>query len=338
MSASHCATAFRASFMHPLRILGAASAMEISAAAALLALLGLGGWRSGWLDVINSFAPMILILGLAGGGLAVASLDHGGTRVVTLGLAAIAVAYGAFVIAPEYLRWRPAPRSGPAAYRVLSANVWSLNPSPYAAVAEILARDPDAVLLQESDGSIAFALPRLRARYPYASVCLGTGVEILVKTPIIAQGCGLGSKTRAELEFAWIRTTAPDGKPVTLVTTHFSHPFPPGYQEADRVALATRLKPLPNDEVILAGDFNSTPWSFALKRQDQMLRPLTRRSIGWFSWPARLDRFRRPWSLPILPIDHVYAGRNWTSTRFTRVRMPGSDHFATEVEFHRATL
>ena len=310
--------------------------MEISAVAALLALLGLGGSRSGWLDVINSFAPMILILGLMGGGLALASLDQGGARVVTLGLALIAVAYGAFVIAPEYLRWPSARTGSSAAYRVLSANVWSRNPSPYAAVAAILARDPDAVLLQESDGSIAFALPGLRAKYPYSSVCLGAGVEIFVKTPIVAQGCGLGSKTRAELELAWIQTTAQDGKPVTLVTTHFSHPFPPGYQEADRVALAARLKPLASGDLILAGDFNSTPWSFALKRQDQMLRPLTRRSIGWFSWPARLDRFRRPWSVPVLPIDHVYAGAKWTSTRFTQVRIPGSDHFATEVAFQRA--
>jgi endonuclease/exonuclease/phosphatase (EEP) superfamily protein YafD len=219
---------------------------------------------------------------------------------------------------------------------VLSANVWGHNPSNFLAVGEILKRDADAVLLQEIDGEVFFALPRLRARYPHSSRCLGSGVQIFLKTPILAQGCGLGSKSRADLDLAWVQTTAPDGNVVTLATTHFSQPLPPRYHEADCEALVARLAALPGEALILAGDFNATPWSFCLKRLDRMLKPLTRRSIAWASYPARLNRWHWRWPIPFLPIDQIYAGPDWSLVRLTRVWVPGSDHFATEASFRRA--
>jgi endonuclease/exonuclease/phosphatase (EEP) superfamily protein YafD len=31
-----------------------------------------------------------------------------------------------------------------------------------------------------------------------------------------------------------------------------------------------------------------------------------------------------------MPIDHLYAGPNWTANKVSSFRMPGSDHFAIE--------
>jgi endonuclease/exonuclease/phosphatase (EEP) superfamily protein YafD len=315
------------------RRLAAAAPTAISVAAVALSAAGLAGMRSGWLDVINNFAPMILAMALVGGGLACRSLHSGATRAATLALALMAALYGLALIVPEVIRWSPAPPVSGMQFRVLSANVWFGNPSPDLAVSDILARNADAVLLQEANGAIRSEIPRLQSQYPYASACAGSGVLILVRTPIVASGCGLGPRAKTALDLVWVRTSAPDGQPVTLATTHLSWPLSPGAQKAEREGLAVRLGELPSDDMILAGDFNTTPWSFAMRRQDKSFRPMTRRTIAWFSWPARLDALRWPWPLPILPIDHIYAGPGWGQPHLTRLRMPGSDHFATEAVF-----
>ena len=127
----------------------------------------------------------------------------------------------------------------------------------------------------------------------------------------------------------WVQVTAPDGRPVNLVTAHFNWPFPPGMQAIQRQILQDNIKRLPGD-VVLAGDFNTTPWSFAMRGQDAMLAPLVRRTHGLFSWPARINPIRRSWPAPLMPIDHLYCGPNWTANRVSSFRMPGSDHFAIE--------
>jgi endonuclease/exonuclease/phosphatase (EEP) superfamily protein YafD len=133
----------------------------------------------------------------------------------------------------------------------------------------------------------------------------------------------------------WIQTHAPDGAPVTLATTHFAWPFPPGLQSAQRRVLAERLHQQPTDMMILGGDFNTTPWSFGMRNQDQLLAPLKRQAAPGASWPARLDTLQRPWGFPILPIDHLYSGPGWRAVGATRLRIPGSDHLAIEATFVR---
>ena len=300
---------------------------------AILALAGLGGWRSGWLDVINSFAPMILAMALFAAGVGYWSLE-GMTRAVTLGLAMVGVLYGLALVGPDVLMsWAPRPAQAGQPFRVLSANVWSDNPTPDLAVSDIMARNADAVLLQESDGVLQPDLGRLRSVYPYTTNCPGSDVQIFTRLPIAASGCG--SPTGPVLDLVWVQTSAADGRPVTLVTTHFTWPFPPALQTAQRASLAQQIHELPTYDMILGGDFNSTPWSFAMKSQDGLLSPLKRHTRAWVSWPARLDAFRQPWSAPFLPIDHIYAGPQWRLTRLTRLRIAGSDHFATEAAFTR---
>jgi endonuclease/exonuclease/phosphatase (EEP) superfamily protein YafD len=320
--------------MNPIRILAAVTAVEIGAAAAATAAMGLGGLRNGWLDVVNSFAPLILAAGILAGGLAYWSLD-GATRAATLCLAAISVGYGLALTGPELVKLLVPKSTVGVQYRVLSANVWRDNPTPDLAVGEILRCEADAVFLQEVNGTLNAELTLLKSKFPYASNCIGSGVQILLKFPIVDQGCDRGSDGDVQPDMVWVRTLASDGRPVVLFTTHFGWPFPPGPQQAQRLRLAAKVHALPMGDMILGGDFNTTPWSFAMKRQDELLAPLTRRTIAWFSWPARLDALRSPWSLAVLPIDHVYSGPNWKSARLSRLRIPGSDHFATEVVLTR---
>jgi len=303
--------------------------MELSFGSAAVSLLALGGVWNGWLDVIDCFAPFTLAAALAGAALGFVALTPGRTRTLTLTLAVVAAAASLAPVAPELANWRPAVRPEGVTFRVLAANVWLDNPAPSQAVSAILARNADAVLLQEaSTGSLSNPLLRLRAVYPFESHCAHSDLQIWVKAPIVAQSCGLGPGLNGDLVSVTI--AASDQQSLTLVTTHLSHPFPPPAQANERQALAARLRTLGAGDLILAGDFNATPWSYAVKRLDAALAPLRRRTIGWFTWPARLDEVAQPWPIPVMPIDHLYASPDWGVARMTLVRIPGSDHFATE--------
>jgi endonuclease/exonuclease/phosphatase (EEP) superfamily protein YafD len=308
-------------------MIAAASSLELSFAAAAASIAGLVGARSGWLDLINCFAPFTLAAALAGGALAFVALERGRTQLVTLAVACVGITAALVPVAPELASWRPAGRSEGLPFRVLSANVWINNPSPNEAVSTILAQDADAVMLQEASAAVFIPSERLRALYPYSSNCPALDVRIWVKTPILAQTCGLGPGLVGRLVSVTIATG--DGRTLTLAATHLSHPYPPAVQATERAALATRMRSLGAGDVILAGDFNATPWSYALKRLDGALAPLSRRTIAWFSWPARLDDADLVWPIPLLPIDQLYASPNWAVAAMTRLRIPGSDHFGT---------
>src|SRR5580658_2655983 len=132
--------------MNPFRILADAFAIGMSAIAGLSSIAGFGGARNGWLDVVNNFAPFILILGALGGVFAYLALGAGPTRLAALLLASVGAAYAVARILPEYAKsWGVGSgQSRLATYRVVSANIWRGNRWPTAAVEELLNLDADA--------------------------------------------------------------------------------------------------------------------------------------------------------------------------------------------------
>ena len=79
---------------------------------------------------------------------------------------------------------------------------------------------------------------------------------------------------------------------------------------------------------ILAGDFNLTPWTFALRRMDVQFG-LTRRTRALATWPNRLPSHDNPalMPFPILPIDQIYAGSAWRTESIRRGPRTTSDHY-----------
>jgi vancomycin resistance protein VanJ len=303
--------------------------------AAIASLPSVIGLRGGWVDATNSFAPLQVAAGLLGGVLARLCLGPGALSGGACSLGAVAVIAGLTCIVPELLLLRPPQHRDGDPFRILSANVWHDNPTPAEAVSSILVRDADAVFLQEARGTLLPQLSRLHARYPYVSQCRHSGLRIFAKTPIVTQGCSCERAVSSRGRLVWVSVSAIPGATITLATTHFSHPYQLA-QEAERKSLAAELGDLNPHDLILAGDFNCTPWSEGIRGQDAMLTPLRRRTISWFSWPARLERLGLPWPLPVLPIDHIYTGPSWGATRLQRVRIAGSDHFATEATIYRS--
>jgi endonuclease/exonuclease/phosphatase (EEP) superfamily protein YafD len=319
--------------MIALHLLVSFAAVALSIATAFLAISSVAAKREGSRDTLASFAPFGLCLALVGGLLVWAAFGRSALAVVLLCLNGIGAALNLAKTAPEFVRLRLTLGREPPALRILSCNLYRLNPVGEQAVAAILERDADVVILQEADRRMRIPVAGLDARYPHVAACTHAGLRIYSKSPIFAHQCNCERANTARGRLLTATLSLLDQGTLTLATTHFSHPYRGEEQAQERKALATALKNIDPSRLILAGDFNSTPWSRGMRRQDEMLAPLRRWTIAWFTWPARLVRWDLAWPLPLLPIDHVYAGPQWERVQLRRVRVPGSDHFATEAAF-----
>lgn len=291
-------------------------------------LIALGGRWSGWLDVMTTFAPL-LVLGLILCG-AVALKGSAPPRAGLLIAMVAGLGAGAVLILPEYVRSIPMASGKAPPLRVLTANVWRDNAEATATLHAIARADADIVLLQETDGAVGRGIDRLRHAYPYRSGCVSRtcGAMILSKRPFADRRFRIldrhGRKTGPG--FVYARTTAPDGGPVTLITLHYTWPLPQLGQDRQRRRLVEALRFVDKSDLILAGDMNLTPWSYAMARQDAALAPLVRHTRALWSWPARLRGGWR-WPVPFLPIDQLYAGPHWRQVSVARLPATGSDHY-----------
>ncbi len=319
-----------------LSTIGQATVAELCLGGAVLGLAGLGGWLSGWLDVVAAFAPIWLAMSALGAALAWPALGREMRRPALVAAAIGLVANGA-LMAPEFLR--PTPIARPAGLgaplNVLTFNVWDDNRQADATVDAIVGSGADIVLLQEFYGLSMDAQQRLFAAYPYRAGCpAGCDLVMLSKRPWLVGGPATANRSQNDVAI-WGETTAPDGRPVDLMTLHYLWPLPPGPQALQRRWIAAAVEGLPKANLIVAGDFNLAPWTAALKRQDAAFAPMTRREKALFTWPALIARLRRPSPIAILPIDHLYAGAAWKTLAVRRLPGAGSDHYGVLVTLAR---
>ena len=299
-------------------------------ACAGVAIAAQGGRFSGRLDVLTHLTPLWLIAGVLTA-LAAAALSPDRYRAAPLLAAIVTCTSAILLMAPEFrppkINPQIPPPPGPT-LKVLQFNVWQDNTDPAATLAWILAQDADVVVLEESKHRSRSVLLGLYGAYPYRVTCTGTGpcsTMILSKTPPLAFK-GLQTRDvpdRRPIAAAWARFDDPAG-PYTVVALHLTWPMmPPGLQKLQLASLNATLDELPKDRMILAGDFNSTPWSFALRGMDRR-SGLIRRTRALASWPATQP-------FPVLPIDQVYAGAGWRTVSVTRGPKLGSDHYPVVV-------
>lgn len=303
-------------------------ALGLAAAAALASVAGQAGRWSDLLDILNEFAPFWLAAGVLAALLWLAAGRRGRAAPI---LALVAVVASASLIAPEFLARRPAPTPavrGVETLKFIQFNLWGRNRDA-AGTAEWIARqNADIVMLEEAYGRAQPVVNALRAQYPYRTRCgrhLSCSTIVLSKVKPtdqahLAEG-GLDPWTDG------VSATYPSpGGPVTVVGLHLNWPWPPGLQQAQARAVAALLAPMPKDRMILSGDFNATPWSFSLRRQDALFG-LERRTRALPSWPGRTWTAAGVRPPPFLPIDHVYAGKGWRTVSIQRGALTGSDHY-----------
>jgi vancomycin resistance protein VanJ len=304
----------------------------------LLGLAGAAGGVSDSLDVLNHGTQVFF---LAAVGLTVASLAVAPwRRWVTLTGAICAVAAGG-ILSQD----RPPPiaklQAGAPVLRIIEHNVWAKNRRPYQTAEALLGRHADVVVLVEAEGSSRMVADRLRAAYPYATRCLDgpyCGMEIFSRYPISGWRSHIGGWRPPENDFLmWLRADIDAGPagPVSLYATKLVHPGPNGIQARQIEGLVETLGQSGGRRTIVTGDFNLTPWSFRLRRLDsslQQVASLRRLTRGVRTWPARLPQAPGAnWPVPLIGIDHLYAGPDWRLVSLQRLPATGSDHYPIEV-------
>ncbi len=168
--------------------------------------------------------------------------------------------------------------------------------------------DFDLVTLQE----VRAAAPRLDSLGPGGAhhLCPGAGrsTAVISRLPVIDRGCVAGG--------AWMQVQAAQG-PVTILSLHLLWPWPYGQaNQMDRLLPDLRALPRP---VIVAGDFNQTPWSASMAKvaaatETQRLGGLA----STFTFVGGLARIN---------IDHVLVPERWAGS-FTLTPDAISGHLA----------
>lgn len=196
----------------------------------------------------------------------------------------------------------------------------------------LIAQDADVLVLEEVYDDAVRIVDRLASAYPHRTTCKSSdrcGVTILSKAAPIDEA-ETESIQPGSGQVSWAKFAGAKGE-YMVAGTHFVWPDPISPQWINREAMRRNLQRWPTDSLILTGDFNSTPWSFSLKRLDWTV-PVQRRTRALLSWPTRVGPFEIP---PVFAIDQVYAGKAWKTVSVERGPRLGSDHFPVVVVLTR---
>jgi endonuclease/exonuclease/phosphatase (EEP) superfamily protein YafD len=302
----------------------AAGGLLVSAAVcAVGAMMAQGGRFSLTLDIAAHFAPAWLAGGLATLLLGLA-LARDGMRAAIALLSLIAVLGAGQLTAAELLRPASARADADAPRRIklIQFNAWHRNQNLDGAARWIAAQKPDVVVVEESSPALLAAMQR-HGRWQVS--CRKCSVMVFSPHPMTKLKLDRPRGMRAPALSA-VSLAAPGGGTYAVVGVHFTWPTEVGWHQEQAKGLLRVLGRQPRERTIVAGDFNSAPWSASRRAQDKALG-LERRTRALFSWPAYTPESRRDVPLPFLPIDHIYAGRAWRTVSVTRGPRLGSDHY-----------
>jgi endonuclease/exonuclease/phosphatase (EEP) superfamily protein YafD len=303
----------------------AALAFALVTVGALGALAAHGGRVSDRLDVAAHFAPLQLWMVLLGAGLVLAT-PRTGLRTATTWMAAAGAPLALLLVWPELTRAETrAPPTAEADLTLIQFNIWGgWNADVEGALDWLWAQDADVIVLQEVKPRVLEALERrggyhlsCERRHRCQTLILSRAAPLETGIPAVDKGAPVSS-ARATLPIS--------DDSFTVIGVHYTWPLPAGPQQAQGRRVAALIGRFPKERTIVSGDFNSTPWSFSRRREDEIFG-LERRTRMLFSWPAAAKEGRIASPLPILPIDQVYAGSDWRTVSVERGPRLGSDHY-----------
>ncbi|WP_029040236.1 endonuclease/exonuclease/phosphatase family protein [Cucumibacter marinus] len=311
---------------------------------ALICVAALAGFAYAPFDLFNHgqliWLPALIVATIAAGLL----FQPGQARQFIVGIGLIGIAASAAIILPEAISSGPRASTAPqSSVRVMTFNINASFGPATANLAPIDDADPDILLLQEFWSSIREEIEdQLDRRFPHKLICrepIGSYLAIYSKRPIAPlDGQDCLTSTNPELRTAAIfaETTDDAGQPFAVAVTHLRWPAPVERQQGQMRELAARLASI-ETPVLVGGDFNSTPFSYALKRFATDAR-VQRQTRFLPSFPAavasHLESFSRfiAWPIPFgvppfLPLDHLMT-RGMAVSHVTLAADSGaSDHY-----------
>lgn len=301
------------------------------AAAALTGLAVFGGAFSARLDIVTHFLPFLMVGVAASAGVFLLRPPPRASAAAILILIA-GLGAATFALAPVFLyRQVRAERPDPAQQiKLIQLNVLDGNRRVPELLAWLKAQDADILVMEETP-DIGDRLPALG----YVASCGNCPATIYYKAsakPYWDNSPTWDWMVSRKVAAARFRDARGD---YTVLAVHRGRPTRLARTADETAALRDMARRFPADSAILAGDFNSTPWSAARRREERGLG-LIRQTRALPTWPAEAvshNRFGFPF--PVLPIDHVYAGRDWATVRVERGPKVGSDHYPVVVTLQR---
>lgn len=314
----------------------------VSLAASLAAIAGALGYLWPALDLFNH-AQLIWLpltaLGLVAG---LTAIRRQPVRGLVISVAATGFLSSVAVTAPEFAAaMAPRPSADPAAptLRLMSFNIYGNNHRLSTVPEPIAAADPDILMIQEYWHNFRPVLDDpLDVMFPYSVRCQGgerAFIALFSKIPFetapghacvddIARG-----ERQARIS-ARLRDEA--GNAFTVMTTHLDWPHPAARQRLQMAELSQAVSKV-SGPFILAGDFNSTPFSQALRAFTAQNR-FVRENRLLPTWPADFLG-TAPFDIPLfLALDHVMTRGGITVTDVRLGASPGgSDHYPLIVDF-----
>lgn len=314
---------------------GLAEALAILAGLGCLAaaVLAQGGRFNARLDALTHFAPfwaagalLVLVFGL--------TLSSPRVRPWMLGIGGLGLLAAGALIAPELTRpMSPrAPANAPGQIKIIQLNGWESNRDIKSTARWLAAQHADIIVVEEAKPPLREAI---RKATGYKMTIELSKAAIFHHAPTVPTAVPLGPPWKTWPSLVRASFEGPNG-PYTVVGVHYVWPTWP-LQALQRRRLAETLDHYERSRLIVVGDFNLTPWSFALRRQDARFG-LERRTRAMFTWPAQpFANGRLTSPAPFLPIDHVYAGSGWRTVSITRGPRLPSDHYPVIVVLAPAT-
>ena len=300
------------------------------------AMLALVGFAVPLFDIFNHL-QILLFFGTLAATLLVLVLRMGR---VWAALALVGLAASGWTFVPEWLSSLAprAPGTDAATVTVMTHNVFGRNYDIDRVSQAIGAVDPDIVALQEFFPEQQGLGKLLQARYPYSVRCqggkranLGLYSKLPFDTEMAARDCPSNARGGQRTAHIAVKFTLPDGTSFSVMTTHMDWPYPVERQR-DQLAAAAEIANNIAGPLAVVGDFNSTPWSYALKGFEAAtgLRRETRNLVTFpelWTMPDGLVRLS-----PFLPLDHVFQRGLLVSALGTGPQT-GSDHLPVVFTF-----
>lgn len=292
----------------------------------LLPLAGEWGRKFWLLDLFNHFriqaawasAVLTVVLILAGWG------------IETTGAAASAIFCAASVwkrTAGPRVSGVGAGSSGPEGgapertLSVLSCNVWMMNHGYAGLTAAIHAKDPDVIVLLETDQRWYGEMRRSLTKYQHHKAEIREdyyGVAVFSKYPMAATVEHLHDTAKPSVR---CRIYHPSGD-LALWGMHPEPPFLPAAwvrhrRELEQVMFRIQEERLP---AVVTGDLNTAPWGCSFRDHLSVLADSARGRGLATTWPSPLPRFLR------IPIDHLLHSSHFVTLSHEVLSGIGSDH------------
>lgn len=286
-----------------------------------LGILGLAGVLSAWVPQMETFANIQGYLAAVAFLVLLVAMIRRASRLSLLAAAIVAmnVATVAYRVLPVESCPVQSAATGQHALRVLSHNIYWDN-GDLDSIERMLRRpDPDVIILQEIQPHHLPLFARLADDYPHASICNDVehcGIVILSRYPL---------KNRQPVNDRFGEVIALDtiisveGRELVILGAHLVRPFRGRTQRGQFEQLTAAVAKLPANALV-AGDFNSVPWSANMSRY----------AVGGGVCAANL--VEATWPLPFgplgIPIDNMFLKSGLRLLGIATVDGSGSDHRA----------